>query len=430
MRGAAGRDRVRTWLQAWPLTLRGTAAIAVAIAAFVLAHELAVAELLYVAVLLVAVTGAAAATLYLVSRTERISRAFTPDVVAAGDEVTVRVRVEIRSPVPTAQGRWRDRLDPALTGDAAGTLPAPTGTTALRPGDDRAADLLYRVRATRRGVRPVGPLSVTATDPFGFARRRQTLGAQTLLTVTPPVVELGPLSQLPGEAGGSLHSETNELGQGADNLIPRTYVPGDSMRRIHWRASAHRDELMVRQEEQESTPEAVVVFDRSRRRYGTAATTPGDDAAFETAVSALVSTVARLVREGYRVSVVDADGLALAEPLDGGDAGGVDDLVVAAATLTAHGEATADDLLAVFASANTGPLVLVTGTLDEHDGRVLPALAHHSSLPVLLAVDADPESVRRLSASGWHAASVPASGDVSHAWGVALEHGRLAGAPR
>ena len=56
------------------------------------------------------------------------------------------------------------------------------------------------------------------------------------------------------------------------------------MRRIHWRATAHRDELMVRQEEQESTPEATVVLDRGVLRWSPEALrAPGADAGFEAA---------------------------------------------------------------------------------------------------------------------------------------------------
>lgn len=406
------------WLKSWPLTLRGTGAVALAVTAFVLAHEFNVTELLYVAVLLLAVTAASVATLYLIRRTEKITRAFHPDVATTGEDVDVRARVEIRSALPMTQGLWEDRIDAGLSGDATGVLPA----IGSGMGSDRVVELRYRMRAVRRGVRMVGPLSVSATDPFGFARRRHTIGEPTPLTVAPAIVDLGPLTELPGEAGGSLHSETNELGQGSDNLIPRAYMSGDSMRRIHWRASAHRDELMVRQEEQESTPEAIVVFDRSRRRFApVAAQTPGEDPAFETAVSAFVSAVSRLVHEGYLVTVIDADGTEFAPAIDSGDTIEVEGLAVAAATIVSRGDTAAEDLLRLFAGTITGPLVLVTGSLDDRDAAVLPALAHHSTLPIMLAVGAADAQIARQHEGGWHAASVPAGADLAAAWDAALD---------
>ena len=57
-------------------------------------------------------------------------------------------------------------------------------------------------------------------------------------------------------------------------------------------ALAHRDVLMVRQEEQESTPEASVVIDRGAARWGAEAMfAPGTDPAFELGVVMCVSAV-------------------------------------------------------------------------------------------------------------------------------------------
>ena len=133
------------------------------------------------------------------------------------------------------------------------------------------------------------------------------------------------------------------------------------MRRIHWRATAHRDQLMVRQEEQESTPEATVVLDRGVLRWSSdALRAPGADPAFEAAVSACVSVAARLAKEGYTVEVIDSDGTPLADPLDG-DAE-IDTLLARFATLTARRDDHLARLTALFAGVTTGPVILIVGT--------------------------------------------------------------------
>src|SRR5690606_10647708 len=151
-----------------------------------------------------------------------------------------------------------------LRGEPEGIFPA-LGS-GLR-GDERVLELTYPVSGVHRGIQPIGPLRITATDPFGMARRRHVLGDRTMITVVPTLVPLPAMNTYAGAVGGILHTTTNQVGQGADDLIARPYTPGDSMRRIHWRATAHLDSLMVRQEEQESTPEATVVLDRSVLRY-------------------------------------------------------------------------------------------------------------------------------------------------------------------
>lgn len=410
----------------WPLTIRGTGALVLAVACVVLAQRFALAELLYLAILLVVLVGASVATLHLARSTERVTRSFDPDVVAVGDEVTVRMRVEVRAALPAAQGRWQDTVPAALRGDGTGTVPATTSGIRARGG---AVPLEYGAVAVRRGIHPVGPLAIVTTDPFGLARRRRLIGRPASLTVTPAVVDLGPLADQPGEAGGGTHAAADRLGQGADNLIPRHYTPGDSMRRIHWRATAHRDRLMVRQEEQETTPEAIVVLDRSAAHWSMdAARAPGADPGFEAAVSACASITAQLVREGYLVSVVDGDGDALSDPVEGGDLAGLEHLAIDLAGVRARREGTLGGLLAALGGGQTGPLVVITGAIRVEDADALVPLAHHSALPVLLAVASHLELTRtgaltRAAASGWRVAVAPVDGDLAAAWGDLVDRG-------
>jgi len=405
----------------WPLTARGTGAALLAFACFVGAHAWALPELLYVSTLLTVVLAASIATLYFVRRTEKVRRSFDPDVAAAGDDVHVRLSVEIRSPLPSAQGQWKDALPDGIGGEAAGVFPE-TGS-AVWTGS-RAVVLDYTAHAQRRGIRQIGPVSVVSTDPFGFARRRHTIGRALPLTITPAIIDLGPLAEQPGEAGGSMHSATDELGQGSDNLVPRHYIPGDSMRRIHWRASAHRDELMVRQEEQETTPEATVVLDRGRARWDAdAGRAPGTEPGFETAVSACVSAVARLVQEGYIVAVMDVDGAPLIDPIEGGDAAGVEQLAIDLASVTARREGSPDALVALFSGTSTGPLVYITGAMTEADAATLAPLAHHSSLPVILAVAPQAASLIHAAESGWRTARIAPGADLAAAWSTVVDRG-------
>lgn len=405
----------------WPLTLRGTGAVVLAIVCFIVAHEIKVTELLYVSALLLVGVGASVATVYLVRRTEKVTRAFSPDVATVGRDVDVTLRVEIRSPLPSAQGRWRDTLPRGVDGDAHGVFPE-TGSGMRAAG--RTIELAYTATAQRRGIRSVGPLSVTSTDPFGFARRRHTIGAVVPLTVVPVIADFGPLAEQPGEAGGSMHSANDHMGQGSDNLIPRHYIPGDSRRRIHWRASAHRDQLMVRQEEQETNPEATVVLDRGVLRWTMdALREPGADPGFEAAVSVCVSAVARLVQEGYLVTVCDLDGTPLGVPIDGGDAAGVEQLTVDLATTTAHRGPGLDALVRLFSGTTTGPLVLITGLIEPADAATLAPLAHHSTLPILLSVAPHGDALSHAADAGWRVGAVPPDRDPAPVWNAAVDRG-------
>lgn len=405
----------------WPLTARGTGAAILAAACFIVANEAGVVELMYFGLLLVAVLAASIVSLFLTRRSDTVTRSLSPDVATVGRESLVTVRVGVRTALPTAPGTWRDTVPRGLTASALGVFPA-LGS-GLR-GAEQVVQLAYAVTGERRGIHPLGPLQVTSTDPFGLARHTTVFGERTPVTVAPAVTDLPSLSDFAGEAGGTLHTTNNQLGQGADNLIARPYAPGDSMRRIHWRATAHRDELMVREEEQESTPEATVVLDRAVLRFAPEAMqAPGADAGFEAAVSACVSVASRLVHDGYAVEVIDSDGTVLAERIDGGDMTELEGLVNGFASLTARRDDHLAKLPRVFAGVMTGPVVLIVGRFDPADADTIAPVAHHSTLPLLLAVAPVADALERAADRGWHAAAVHPERDLADAWSGAAGRG-------
>jgi uncharacterized protein (DUF58 family) len=406
--------------RARPLTARGAGALVAAIASFVVAHQAGIVELVYFGVLLLALLAVSVVSLFVARHTEAVTRSLSPDVVAVGRDSLVRVRVGLRSALPTAPGRWDDTLSDGLAGRAGGRFPA--NGAGLR--SESTVEVSYTVTGRRRGIHSLGPLTVTATDPFGLVRRRFRLGTRTRVTVAPAIVDLSALPRAAGEAGGMLQTATAQLGQGTDNLVARPYTPGDSMRRIHWRATAHRDTLMVRQEEQEASPRATVVLDRGALRWGSEALlTPGVDPAFETAVSTAVSATMRLVREGYTVELVDSDGTALWDPVTGGETSDVEALAAHLATLTTRKGDDLGRVAVMFAGVLTGPVVVVTGRLAAEDAVALAPAAHHSSLPILLGVGSAAAAVEHARGFGWHAATVPPESDPARAWGVAIDRG-------
>ena len=240
--------------------------------------------LLYIGVLLLALTAFSVLVVRVPRRAGTVTRQISTDLLTVSETSRVTLRFTLRA-LRVPRGLWRDVLPPAVTGDSAGEYPSETG------------QLSYLITGVRRGVWPIGPLVLRTVDPFGLAQREQAFGETRSVTVVPEVFTLAPLTVKVGAAGGTAHTSSSRLGQGSDNLSPRRYIPGDSMRRIHWRATAHRGQLMVRQEEEESSPDALVILDRSAARWAR----PGDDEdrAFETAVSMCASVAVHLVPVSY-----------------------------------------------------------------------------------------------------------------------------------
>jgi uncharacterized protein (DUF58 family) len=296
------------------------------------------------------------------------------------------------------RGLWRDVLPDAVTGDSAGEYPPDSG------------QLGYLITGVRRGVWPIGPLVLRTVDPFGLSQREQEFGEHRTVTVVPEVFTLAPLTVKVGASGGTAQTSSSRLGQGSDNLSPRRYIAGDSMRRIHWRATAHRGQLMVRQEEEESSPDALVILDRSSSHWPTAS---GDvDPAFENAVSLCASAAVHLVQEGYGVDVIDSAG-ALLGTLRGHE-DDRDGLLVALALVSPRGDSR--DVATLIGGTPPGPLVYITGDLDDEDAASLRTAG--AAAPMLFATGLRAGAAEAASRHGWQVA--PLGDDIAEAWEDAL----------
>ncbi|MFT4212305.1 MAG: DUF58 domain-containing protein, partial [Microbacterium sp.] len=383
-------------MRRWPLTARGVVALLLSVACFVAAVVTGLVELQVFGVLLAALVVVCLLWVLLTRRRGEVERSAIPEVPAVGETVTIRLLTRVLSTWSVPAGRWRDRLPAGLAGDTSRMLP---GIGSAWRDTDRTIAWSYQVLARRRGVHRLGPSTVTITDPFGLTRRDVRVGGGWSLVVTPAAVSLDTAGSVAGGAGGARSSLTSRFSQGYDDLVARPWMPGDSVRRVHWRASAHRDELMVRQEEHETSPEATVVFDAAGSRFAPAGGVPGLDPRFEAAVTACVSVAAYLARSGFDVAVTDVEGRALCDPLAAGDEDGIERLLLAFAEVRAHLDEDLSALIARFGGATTGPLVLVTGMIGETDAAALSAVSGHSVLPVLLAVGAADGAVAM--ARGW-----------------------------
>lgn len=170
-----------------------------------------------------------------------------------------------------------------------------------------SVSLRYPLRPTLRGIHPLGPFVARVTDPFGLAEFGRELAGHSRLVVTPVVV---PLTGMP--TGGGLGSGEKGAGRllsgpGEDDMVVRDYRHGDDLRKVHWRSTARRDELMVRVEERPWRGGACVYLDhRAGAHRGT-----GPASSLEYAVSLAASVCLHLQRHGQRVQLATGDGRVL-----------------------------------------------------------------------------------------------------------------------
>lgn len=138
-------------------------------------------------------------------------------------------------------------------------IPNATGSrivTILRGRQKRS--YTARTWLTSRGGFSLGPTTLTSGDPFGIFRISRQFPAISNLVVFPmlfPVRDfLSPPGLLPG--GRVIRRKSIDITPHASGV--REYVPGDPMKRIHWPTSIRRNQLMVKEFEQD--PQSEVWF--------------------------------------------------------------------------------------------------------------------------------------------------------------------------
>jgi uncharacterized protein (DUF58 family) len=286
------------------LTRRGVVMLVLGLGAVVAAYAAGRSELVPLGVFLAVLPGVA--WLYVRVRPLRFSatREFSPAVLEAGTPSDVILTLRNDSAYRSPAANWRDTWPwpPFAT--------PPQALTQLPAGRyGSAAAAAYTATPGRRGLFDVGPAIVDFSDPFGLADGAVIAAGSSRLAVTPRIVDLpeGAVS-IAADEGPTRLRQRRSFG-GEDDLMTREYREGDAMRRVHWRASAHHGELMVRQEEQRSHAESTIVIDTRRASYrdarGPGTIDEAESDSFEWAVSMCASLSLYLAERGFIVHVVE-----------------------------------------------------------------------------------------------------------------------------
>ena len=117
------------------------------------------------------------------------------------------------------------------------------------------------LRALPRGRYGVEEATAVVEDPFGLERAAVTLPAHGALLVLPRIVELDVLFS---ESGPRAHHGRRLLlrrPSGFDVHSVREYEEGESLRKVHWKSTARRGQLMVKELQDEPQDEVAILLD-------------------------------------------------------------------------------------------------------------------------------------------------------------------------
>ena len=251
--------------------------------------------------------GLAWATARVALRDVTVSAALDQDHALLDDEVTVTVSVRNDKWIPVpwasleievarglfAEGPSRRRL----AGEQVLRLTsafAPFGRLTWRA----------RLRTQRRGVYPIGPITVRAGDPFGFFSAVLAFPGPLPIVVYPAILGVTPRFRS-REQQGEARVRHNLFTDPARIAGVRDYQPGDPFRMIAWKATARLGTLQTRLEEPSTAQQVRVVLNLDTHEY----VWEGVDAPLaETTIVAAASILTWADAAGYEIGLT-ANGL-------------------------------------------------------------------------------------------------------------------------
>lgn len=289
----------------------------------------------------------------------------------------------------------------------------------MQPGEERR--LRYAVRSRHRGAYPLGPVVLRQRDPFGLTFLTLQLSSRSEVLVLPRTHHLGE-----GRVRGTSRGSEGEMPQmvalhGEDDVSIRTYRDGDELRRVHWPATAHRGELMVRQEDRPARRRALLLLDsRTHAHPGT-----GVRASYEWGVSAIASVARHLAAQGFVIHLLTdstvREGTA-EHPVE------LDSALTILARATPVSDSRLERLAAVASPFTAGGVLVVAAVvaMDDHDLRALASIRQPGSRALAFVLDplrfgatrarrgGDPAGV--LAQAGWRTVACGPHTEIPQAW--------------
>lgn len=188
----------------------------------------------------------------LAEKSVKVRNGLSGTKVNRGEVVSMEIAVSHTSPLPIAPVALKMRA----------TSNTPAGTIHLTQLGKRRQRVVHKFAADHVGAMFPGVDSYVVSDVFGFFKREHeppTAGQELL--VLPVPFEVEPLTFAAGDMGVETMKRAMEDPSSPSDI--RAWQQGDPLKRIHWKATARKRELMVRQFEEPALPDALVLLDTS-----------------------------------------------------------------------------------------------------------------------------------------------------------------------
>ena len=244
-----GADRWLAWLRRPIAAL--SLVLAVALACAILIHPLAFVP--FVAILLVLAIGYAWPSIAIRGLSARLR--FFESRVREGDRVHAAVTITNSWPWPV----WGISLEADIGGTASVALASIAGRS--------TAEFEWTPVAGRRGEHPSGAPVLATGFPFGLRMARRRITVERPLVIWPRSVSLETLLDAAETRPSDDRFSEARVGESGDNNGTRPFRPGDSLRQVHWAQTARCGQMVVSERQAPTLSAVRVVFDPEERLH-------------------------------------------------------------------------------------------------------------------------------------------------------------------
>lgn len=175
-----------------------------------------------------------------------------------GDRITIEYSVKNRSPFSITSLIVINNTSKAITGSS--TQPI---EISLQGGETHIGR--EHITANRRGYYTTGDITLVSTDAFGLYSLKRRINSPTELLIYPDPKKLSSFRiSASREAGDLIINNLNFRDRSRIDFL-REFRDGDSLKTVHWRQSASKESIIVKEFEKRGDANAAIFIDNSKK---------------------------------------------------------------------------------------------------------------------------------------------------------------------
>ena len=173
--------------------------------------------------------------------------------VTRGDTLMIVFTVRHTSILPVASVRIQMNVPSAY---------APTQEISVHTPPFAEKSFRHMLQCPHRGVYDAGVTKLSARDMFGLFRISRKPDMKLIhMEVLPKVTDGQPLTLKPSDQGPEFMARSAEDAASPSDI--RAWQDGDSLKKVHWKLSMRRREVLVRTYEESARPDTLIIPDLS-----------------------------------------------------------------------------------------------------------------------------------------------------------------------